>query len=357
MRVQILTASLVLLASTPCPATGQSATARGWVLDEDTAGATFGYVLGVATDSRGRTYVLDGGQPALLVFDSAGRLVGRGGRAGFGPGEFSSPRAVVVDGGDRVLVLDSRQRRLREFGWRGENFVHVRDQTLARDANAACVRGDSLFTVGRDGESIISLYVRAGAQGYREAAGFGTLQFRAQDLSHPIARALRGQAMLACATGMPVVVAVAVQVGEMQVFRTIGEVGSLVTLEGFSGVQMIVGETSVENRLPGSGVADATEAAVLADSATLLLSYGEIIGAAANRNLLRGFRLVQTDLQGRVISQRRSPWALGHRGARGVACYRNDPAPAVKVVFGERVSLGACDALVARAPAARAPVR
>jgi hypothetical protein len=357
MRLKILGASMVLLACTPCIAAGQSAAVRGWMLDDDTAGATFGYIQGVATDSRGRTYVLDAGQSALLVFDSVGRIVGRGGRAGFGPGEFSSPRVLLVDSRDRVLVLDSRQRRLSEYGWRGESFVHVRDQTLARDAYGACVRGDSLFTVGRGSESIISLYVRTGAEEYRAAASYGTLRSRSQDLSHPILRALRSQALLACATGSAVVVAVAVQVGEMQVFRALGEVGSLVTLEGFSGIQMIVGETSVENRLPESGVADATEATVLADSATLLLSYGEITGAAANRNLLRGFRLVQSDMQGRVISQRRSPWALGHVGARGVACYRNDPAPAVKVVFGERVSLSECDALVARAPAARTLVR
>lgn len=338
----------LLLTLGPSIAGAQIPRAGGWMVDDDTTGATFGYIQSVAADSRGRTYVLDVGQQVLLVFDEAGRLIGRAGRAGFGPGEFSSPQALLVDDRDRVLVVDARQRRLSEFGWRGVRLVHVRDHLLARDAYSACVRSDSVFVLGRMSEDIVSLYVRTDAGAYRLATSFGVLRSRHQQFAHPIVRALRSDALLACSRESPTLVAIARQVGELQRFRGLGDSGTIEAVAGFSGITMVVSDGAVENRLPETGVADATQAAVLADSATLLVSIGEVVGAAANRNLLRGYRLVQMDFRGHTVRQERSSWILGHVGVRGVVCYRNDPGPAVKVVVAIRASPSICNAAVAR---------
>jgi hypothetical protein len=60
---------------------------------------------GVATDGEGAIYVLDAMDFALKKFDSRGRLLGRTGRQGQGPGEFSTPRWLAF-AGERVYAID-----------------------------------------------------------------------------------------------------------------------------------------------------------------------------------------------------------------------------------------------------------
>ncbi|MCC6318779.1 MAG: hypothetical protein IT361_13945 [Gemmatimonadaceae bacterium] len=67
-------------------------------------------IQAVRVDQRGRFWVLAGDEPPLM-FDSAGRLLGRVGRKGAGPGEFVRPRDMVPVGGDSVLVLDAGAAR------------------------------------------------------------------------------------------------------------------------------------------------------------------------------------------------------------------------------------------------------
>jgi hypothetical protein len=72
----------------------------------DTGGPyEFGAVTSIVLGSTGRLHVLDGGQRQLIVFDSLGSLLGRWGRRGKGPGEYTAPNAIAMLH-DSVALLD-----------------------------------------------------------------------------------------------------------------------------------------------------------------------------------------------------------------------------------------------------------
>ena len=74
---------------------------------------------GPVVDSEGNFYVLDTGNYRVQVFDASGEYVRTLGRQGQGPGELTQPRAVVI-AGDRIVVLDSVNRRYSAWALDGE---------------------------------------------------------------------------------------------------------------------------------------------------------------------------------------------------------------------------------------------
>lgn len=109
-----------------------------WRLEEDlrlgTAAAAdwdpeeFGDIQSVASDSRGRIYVLEGMTQEIRVFDSAGVYVHTIGGRGRGPGEFSGASELDLGPGDTLMVLDDGLMRFSVFASDG-TFVgnHRRD--------------------------------------------------------------------------------------------------------------------------------------------------------------------------------------------------------------------------------------
>ena len=83
-------------------------------------------------DSDACTYrivVSDLGKDRLQVFDAIGRVVGTFGTTGGGPGAFLVPRGIASDGGGRIVVADSGNRRLQLFGFDGAAFTFIREIT------------------------------------------------------------------------------------------------------------------------------------------------------------------------------------------------------------------------------------
>lgn len=76
----------------------------------------FGRVSAAAFGGSGRIYVLDALSHRVSVFEAGGRFVGRFGRRGNGPGEFSRPWAMAVDGRDSAFVWDGDHGRISVFG-------------------------------------------------------------------------------------------------------------------------------------------------------------------------------------------------------------------------------------------------
>jgi hypothetical protein len=66
-------------------------------------------------DSAARIYALDGGERMIKVFDHEGRFMRIIGRAGQGPGDFSSPARIILTPQDEVAVYDAGNRRLAFF--------------------------------------------------------------------------------------------------------------------------------------------------------------------------------------------------------------------------------------------------
>jgi hypothetical protein len=76
--------------------------------------AELSQVNDVEADSRGRIFVSEWpGRVTVLAPD--GRMLGRLGRSGDGPGEFRSVRGVQVTPGDTVLVYDPNLARVTVF--------------------------------------------------------------------------------------------------------------------------------------------------------------------------------------------------------------------------------------------------
>ena len=80
----------------------------------DTTGAMF-RPKGVAIDSEGHYYVVDGLWGIVQVFDREGRLLYYFGKRGTRLGEFQLPTGVFIDAQDQVFVVDSYNRRVQVF--------------------------------------------------------------------------------------------------------------------------------------------------------------------------------------------------------------------------------------------------
>jgi DNA-binding beta-propeller fold protein YncE len=79
------------------------------------ADAGLSFPNGIAVDGAGYTYVTDGNNGRLLVFDQTGAIVARVGR-GVGEGDLGLPRGIAIDGKQRVYVADSSGQAVFVYG-------------------------------------------------------------------------------------------------------------------------------------------------------------------------------------------------------------------------------------------------
>lgn len=77
----------------------------------------FGEITGVALDSKGNLFVTDAANNRVVRVSQSGMLLDFWGvvnsRPGSEPKEFNAPRAVVVDGCDRVWIADALNARVQ----------------------------------------------------------------------------------------------------------------------------------------------------------------------------------------------------------------------------------------------------
>lgn len=66
----------------------------------------FENVRGITLDQNGHVYVLDGGDNSIRAFSRSGSFIGRTGRSGRGPGDFTFPYAIMHDGDSTLYVTD-----------------------------------------------------------------------------------------------------------------------------------------------------------------------------------------------------------------------------------------------------------
>ncbi len=74
---------------------------------------------GIATDSEGHYYVVDGLWGVVQVFDREGQLLYYFGKRGSALGDFQLPAGLFIDRDDRIFVVDSFNRRVQVFRYYG----------------------------------------------------------------------------------------------------------------------------------------------------------------------------------------------------------------------------------------------
>lgn len=84
----------------------------------DSSGSTF-RPKGVAVDSEGHYYVVDGLWGIVQVFDREGRLLYYFGKRGTEAGDFQLPAGLFIDPDDRIYVVDSYNHRVQVFRYFG----------------------------------------------------------------------------------------------------------------------------------------------------------------------------------------------------------------------------------------------
>jgi sugar lactone lactonase YvrE len=74
---------------------------------------------GIALDSEGHLYVVDGLWGKVQVFDQEGHLLYYFGNQGTDKGEFQLPSGLFIDRDDRIFVVDSYNRRVQVYRYFG----------------------------------------------------------------------------------------------------------------------------------------------------------------------------------------------------------------------------------------------
>ena len=88
---------------------------------QGTTPGRFGYPTDVVIDRAGNFYVGDyGDNDRIQVFSPEGTWLRQWGGHGYAPGEFLKPRALAIDGEDRIYVADSCNHRVQVFDTRGK---------------------------------------------------------------------------------------------------------------------------------------------------------------------------------------------------------------------------------------------
>ncbi len=87
---------------------------------QGTTPGRFGYPTDVVIDRAGNFYVSEYGEnDRIQVFSPEGKWLRQWGGHGYEPGEFLKPRALAIDGQDRLFVADSCNHRIQVFDTQG----------------------------------------------------------------------------------------------------------------------------------------------------------------------------------------------------------------------------------------------
>lgn len=121
--------------------------------DED-SNELFGSTTAAAFDKAGRLFVLDDSDNTVRVFSANGKYVGKMGRTGRGPGDLTTPAALVHDGDSLLHVLDA-VNGVVTFKTGATEFSHLRTFGPELRPRSACLLNGQLLVAGyRDGRQV-----------------------------------------------------------------------------------------------------------------------------------------------------------------------------------------------------------
>ncbi len=123
-----------------------------------------GQIADLARDAEGNFYLPDWQQHTVWVTDPQGKMAGRIGQEGSGPGELSRPQNVTVFD-DRIMVLDKENLRIATFNLNG---VHQASFRFDRPSpgNMVCGSEGRCAVSSLFGESLITVYGSDGSNSH-----------------------------------------------------------------------------------------------------------------------------------------------------------------------------------------------
>jgi len=160
-----------------------------------------GEPYGLATDAAGNVYVVNSGSDVVIKYSPTGtQLDGYGTSGGSGAGEFIGPQGIaldasenmyVVDGQDRIQVLDSTGTFVRMWGWGvddGSNALQVCTASCEAGINGAgdgqfenargiAVHGSTVYVTDVDGNRVQRFSTAGAYLGQWGGDGFGDGEF------------------------------------------------------------------------------------------------------------------------------------------------------------------------------------
>jgi len=168
----------------------------------------------ITHDPSGSTVVLDRLRPGLIVLSDAGRVVGRVGGAGRGPGEFVSAMQIVAIGSDSALTIDG-MNGLSLYTLDGG--VPVFAKRIPADVmsieDAAYCRGGLFVLAARSDGTLVHELSFDGVRLRSFGSWFGT-----DDLDATIRRVISSSGRMVCDERSGVIVTAASQYGQLKAY-------------------------------------------------------------------------------------------------------------------------------------------
>ena len=134
----------------------------------------FGLEIDVVLDGANRIFVLDRRNHAVKMFGLDGSYLGSIGRAGQGPGEFRDPGALEIMSDGRLVVSD-RGNRIKVFSTSNDGYVQSETHRVELVPERACSTADRFFVSGWHGttETVIHEVPISGKSGASQSFGHG----------------------------------------------------------------------------------------------------------------------------------------------------------------------------------------
>lgn len=119
------------------------------IRSEEASGG-FGRIDGLAVDSEGRAWILDGLNFEIVVYDTLGHRMMAVGSEGEGPGELLEPMGLFADRTGRIWVSDGGTGRYSAFDHAGQLVEEKRREVVGQPSQwrAAHLNGDTYVESG-----------------------------------------------------------------------------------------------------------------------------------------------------------------------------------------------------------------
>jgi hypothetical protein len=307
---------------------------------DDARGVSFGLVADVAIDSSARVWVLDRKARAAFVVDSLGRMIGRVGGHGRGPGEWLDPEAIDVGSDGQIYVLDGLQGRVSRFHDGSGVPLDGRDfRSIGPRAGDFCVMADRVYVLSIWRDSTPVQEFRLDGDSLLRVRGLGSTKFNRDMGPRLQLMPIFADGRLTCVARAGLLAWTARYVAELRLLSvTDGSPQRVHRITGFAEtiVSFDPAQNTVFMSLPASGRADEGVAAAVGGPGIVLS-----IGTRTQRQTTRGefdtfytrtVALSSQDGTPAEAGREESGAVLGAATSRLAVCYTNDPYPTVWVV-------------------------